>query len=117
MANSVQIEQPVPLFYGEVDPDGVTQPLVAGYDYVITAIILSCNVDDVSDYVVLSDESSVRIMALGVPAGGAGTIANSAWFGEMSIGPRTELQIRSGTYSCNVYIAGYALAPPTTLSV
>lgn len=113
----VQSKQPVPLFYGPVSSgDPVTQALTSGFDYVITAIVLANNGDSAT-YVTIADESSVRILGLGVAGDESGSITDSSWFGEMPIGPRTALNIAVGADSVNVYIGGYALQPETVLSV
>jgi hypothetical protein len=112
-----QTKQPVPLFYGEVDGSGATQDLQSGFDYVITSIILSDNSSGGGSYVILEDESSVRIAILPAPGAVTGTIVPFIFAGEMPIGPRTQLKISTDGTLINVYIGGYALNPVTALSV
>lgn len=117
MDTAGQLAQPVPLFYGRLTSDeGVVQDLDLGFDYVITSILLSNDSAD-AIYVTIADESGVRIFGLGCAGDPSGSISNAMFVGEMPIGPRTELQLATDASAVDVYIGGYALNPPTALSV
>lgn len=117
VGKSAQTGQPVPLFYGLLTAGWNDQALESGYDYVITGIIFSVEGDAGAQAVALRDESSVQFFGTTLDSSGAAGPRTYEWSGELPIGPRTSLGIYGSTATVFAIISGYALSPPTALSV
>lgn len=112
-----QTQQPVPLFYGVLGDGTTTVELEPGFDYVITAIVLTGGSGAGAQPLEISDESGVTIFQLGIPASSTPNFTPASWFGEMPIGPRTALLLDLVGAGAYAYIGGYALNPVTALHV
>jgi hypothetical protein len=112
-----QIGQPIPLYYGRPAAGVTTVALEAGYDYVLTSILLCSTGVGGFDYFTISDESEVPLLFVALDAANAAYPQTYVFSGEAPIGPRTALNLYSELGNIFALIGGVAVTPQSILHI
>lgn len=105
------------MFYGTPGEGATAIALESGYDYEITAIVITAFGAAGLQYITLEDESSRQILSIPMDSADGAGFRCFTWAGSMAIGPRTALTLGVETGDVTVIISGNALTPETILSV
>lgn len=114
---STQIGQNIPLYYGELAAGSTTVDLEAGYDYVLTAILLGATGVGGFQLFEIKDESGVPIVLVPLDAANAAYPSTYAFSGELAIGPRTALELYSSVGTVIAAISALAVTPQSVLHI